>query len=54
MAKTPKKTLPITSTSYEVIRAYCKEKNLKISGWAESVLMRDIENEKKPTNKKVL
>ena len=54
MTKPTKKTLPIGSTSYEVVKTYCKVNNLKISGWAESILMREIENEKKSTNKKVL
>ena len=54
MAKSTKKTLPINQIAYQAIKEYCKEKNLKISGWAETILIREIENEKKSTNKKVL
>jgi hypothetical protein len=54
MAKTIKKTLPINPVSYEIIKDYCREGNLKISSWAEAVLIRVIENEKKSTNKKAL
>ena len=54
MAKTTKKTLPINSSSYEIIKEYCKSNSLKISGWAETVLIKEIENEKKRSSKKVL
>jgi hypothetical protein len=54
MAKATKKTLPINTVSYEIIKDYCREGNLKISGWAEAVLIKVIEDEKKSTNKKVL
>jgi len=50
MTTLAKKTLPIASASYEVIKKYCKDNNLKISGWAEVVLLKEIENAKKRTN----
>lgn len=54
MTKSTKKTLPISSDSYDIIKKYCNENNLKISGWAEVILIKEIENEKSRTDKKDL
>lgn len=53
MANTTKKTLPIDSKAYEVIKDFCKQNNLKISGWAEAILIKEIENEKNKKCKSV-
>ncbi len=53
MTKPTKKTLPISSGSYDVIKKYCKQNNLKISGWAEVVLLKEIEHEKNKKHKVV-
>lgn len=52
MTKSTKKTLPISSDSYDIIKKYCNENNLKISGWAEVILIKEIENEKSKKNTK--
>lgn len=52
MPKTSKKTLPIANKSYEVIKDYCKRNSFKISGWAEAILIKEIENEKSGTTTK--
>ena len=51
MTKSTKKTLPIDSKSYDIIKEYCKNNSLKISSWAEAILIKEIENEK-TTNQK--
>lgn len=45
-----KKTLPISENEYSRIKAFCKERGLKICAWAERVLMEAIDNEKKKQN----
>lgn len=52
MTKLTKKTLPISSASYDIIKKYCTSRNLKISGWAEVILIKEIEYEKTRTDKK--
>ena len=54
MTKSTKKTLPISSGSYDIIKKYCNENNLKISGWAEVILIKEIENEKSKKCNKVM
>jgi hypothetical protein len=54
MTKSTKKTLPISSDSYDIIKKYCNENNLKISGWAEVILIKEIENEKSKKCNKVV
>lgn len=54
MTKSTKKTLPISSGSYDIIKKYCNENNLKISGWAEVILIKEIENDRlNPQKRKI-
>jgi hypothetical protein len=54
MTKLTKKTLPISSASYDIIKKYCNENNLKISGWAEVILIKEIKNDRlNPQKRKI-
>lgn len=41
------KTLKINDDIHEILKKYCKENNLKINSWIESLIKNKIENDKR-------
>ena len=40
------KTLKITDETHEILKKYCKDNNLKINSWIESLIKNKIKNDK--------
>lgn len=48
-----RKNLKITEEAHNIIKEYCDINHLKISDWASSVLLKEIEEKKNGSTKKV-
>jgi len=44
------KSLKITDEVHELLKNYCKEYNLKINSWVESIIKNQIKNDKRKTS----
>lgn len=44
------KSLKITDEVHELLKKYCKENNLKINSWVESIIKNKIKNDKRKTS----
>ena len=45
------KTIKIEEDAYKILKLYCVKNNIKISKWAQNILINEVKNEKRVEKK---